>query len=244
MTHWMLLRGLARDSRHWGSFPAMLQDALPAGHRVRTIDLPGTGSRHAERSPSSVPAMVEAARQSYGSQPCMLVALSLGGMVAHAWAAHGVQGCVLINTSMGGLAPLWQRLRPASYPSLLSILRPGQDALQRERKILRLTSQLPVPDAVAEAWAAHARSAPVSRANVLRQLLAAARYRSDGGAPAVPTLLLASTRDRLVSVECSRRLARAWGLPLREHAFAGHDLPLDDPAWVVDAIARWHAARE
>jgi len=24
----------------------------------------------------------------------------------------------------------------------------------------------------------------------------------------------------------------------------GHDLPLDDPEWVVDAIARWHAARE
>jgi pimeloyl-ACP methyl ester carboxylesterase len=245
MINWVLLRGLAREARHWGGFPGQLQAALPQGHRVRLVDLPGNGALCGQRSPASVAELVRAARAAYGSQPCVLVALSLGGMVAHAWAAQdpqGVRGCVLINTSMGSVAPFWQRLRPASYPALLSVLRPGRDALQRERAILRLTSNLPVSEAMAQAWATHARTSPVTRGNFLRQLVAAGRYRSDAGPPAVPTLLLASTHDRLVSVECSRRLAEAWGLPLREHGFAGHDLPLDDPEWVVDAIARWQAA--
>ena len=121
---------------------------------------------------------------------------------------------------------------------------PGRDTLRREEAILRLTSNLPVSQVVAEAWATHARTARVTRGNVVRQLVAAARYSSRIGAPAVPTLLLASTQDRLVSVECSRRLAEVWRLPLREHPFAGHDLPLDDPEWVVEAIAQWHAAQE
>jgi pimeloyl-ACP methyl ester carboxylesterase len=152
-----------------------------------------------------------------------------------------VRGCVLINTSLGGLAPFWQRLRPASYPALLGLLRPGLSALRREQAILRLTSNLPASAAVAAAWAGYAESAPVARGNVLVQLAAAARYRAGTRAPAVPTLLLASRRDRLVSVECSRRMAHAWGVPLREHPDAGHDLPLDDPAWVVAEVTHWYA---
>jgi hypothetical protein len=30
-------------------------------------------------------------------------------------------------------------------------------------------------------------------------------------------------------------------LPLQEHPGAGHDLPLDDPAWLAHAIAGWRA---
>lgn len=248
MTTWVLLRGLARESRHWGGFAAALQARLPPGHTVCSIDLPGTGAFWWQQSPTTVAGLAQAARRQLASRthraPCMLVALSLGGMVAREWALqdpHGVRGCVLINSSLGGLAPFWLRLRPASYPALLGILRPGQSALQRERAILRLTSNLPVSDAVAAAWAACAESAPVSPGNALVQLAAAARYRCGSHAAAVPTLLLASRRDRLVAVECSRRIARAWGVPLREHAQAGHDLPLDDPDWVIAEIRDWFA---
>ena len=77
---------------------------------------------------------------------------------------------------------------------------------------------------------------PVTRANVPRQLLAAARYR----APltlATPTLLLASAQDQLVSVACSQALARYWQCALQIHPTAGHDLPLDDGDWVARQIA-------
>ena len=62
MTTWVLLRGLARESRHWGEFPRLLQQALPAGDEVLALDLPGNGSRWRERTPASVEALAEAAR--------------------------------------------------------------------------------------------------------------------------------------------------------------------------------------
>jgi hypothetical protein len=47
--------------------------------------------------------------------------------------------------------------------------------------------------------------------------------------------------DRLVDPECSRTLARAWQADFIEHPNAGHDLPLDDGAWVAQQIERWSA---
>ncbi|MGZ5183361.1 MAG: alpha/beta fold hydrolase, partial [Ramlibacter sp.] len=78
--------------------------------------------------------------------------------------------------------------------------------------------------------------------NALRQLWAAARYRAPDRPPAVPLLLLASAGDRLVHPSCSARLADRWEVPLRLHPWAGHDLPLDDPAWVLDHVLSWSAA--
>jgi pimeloyl-ACP methyl ester carboxylesterase len=119
---------------------------------------------------------------------------------------------------------------------------PGADALERESRILQLTSNLPVDRAVLQSWADHARTAPVTPSNALRQAVAAGCYRAPRAAPPVPMLLLASRRDRLVDVACSRAIARAWNVPLVEHASAGHDLPLDDPDWTIERILEWRAA--
>jgi pimeloyl-ACP methyl ester carboxylesterase len=249
MTAWVLLRGLGREARHWGNFVTLLQQAVPAGDSVLTLDLPGNGSRWRECSPWSVAAMAESVRAELARRPaahdCVLVALSLGAMAALQWATihpRAVRGCVLINSSMGGLSPLWQRLRPAALLQLLLVARPGATALSREQRILRLTSNRDVDPALAAAWVDYARAAPVSGASMLRQLVAAARYRAPAALPPVPLLLLASQRDRLASVRCSRAMARAWGVPLREHPSAGHDLPLDDPSWVVEQIFAWQLA--
>lgn len=248
MTTWVLLRGLARESRHWGDFPRLLRQALPPGDEVLAPDLPGNGSRWRESTPASVEALAQAARaelQRRGVRPpVVLLALSLGGMVALQWAMRHpaeVAGCVLVNSSLRGLAPPWQRLRPRALAELLCVTLQG-DAHARERRVLRLTSNRPVRDALVDLWAAHARSAPVSRANMLRQLLAAARFRAPPAPPPVPLLLLASTQDRLASVRCSRAMARAWRVPLVEHPAAGHDLGLDDPAWLAQQAAHWAAA--
>ncbi len=250
MTTWVLLRGLAREARHWGEFGEQLRARLPSGDSVRAIDLPGNGIRWAERSPARVAELVASARATLlaaGAQPpFMLVALSLGGMAALHWSAthpDEVAGTVLINSSAGGLSPFWRRLRPRSYPRLLNLLRPGRRAIDREREVIALTSNLPVPDALARVWATHAQTCPVTHANFARQLAAAIRFRPARTPPAVPLLLLASLGDRLVSHQCSRDMARAWGVPLVEHPSAGHDLPLDDPDWVIEAIMRWAPAR-
>lgn len=249
MTTWVLLRGLTREAGHWGGFGATLQAALGDGHRVLALDLPGNGTLNHLRSPASVPALREACRAElrrlgHGG-PCVLVAMSLGAMVALDWAAAcpgELAGCVLINTSLRGLDPPWQRLQPRNYLTLAWLMAPGRSPLEREQAILAMTSrrQAAAGD-VAAAWAAIARLRPVSRGNALRQLVAAARCRVPPQPPATAALLLASAGDQLVSPECSRRLAAAWGWPLRLHPDAGHDLPLDDPAWVLAQIVSWQA---
>jgi pimeloyl-ACP methyl ester carboxylesterase len=242
LTTWVLLRGLAREARHWGRFPGQLAAQVPAGDKVVALDLAGNGQRRHDATPASIEALAQDTRRRLAAlhpPPYLMVAVSLGGMVAVEWAAahpHEVAGCVLINSSLRRFSPPWQRLRPRALAELAATLLPGQGALSRENRILRLTSNFPVDSAIAAAWASYAQAAPVSRANALRQLLAAAAYRAPPRAPQVPMLLLASRRDRLVSVHCSRAVARAWDCALREHPTAGHDLPLDDPQWLIGQL--------
>lgn len=243
---WLLLRGLTREAGHWGDFPRELQAALP-GARILAIDLPGNGKLHRQASPTTIPAMVAAARAELAARgmfgPVHVVAMSLGAMVAVAWAvAHPdeLAGCVLINSSLRGVNPVRQRLQPASWLPLLSVPL-KRTARQREAVILRLTSRRAPPD-VLDAWAGLAGRHPVSTLNALRQLLAAARFQAPAVPPAVPMLVLCGGRDALVSPECSLALARRWDLPVHLHPDAGHDLPLDDGAWVAERIKDWAAS--
>ncbi|MCM2288661.1 MAG: hypothetical protein NDI67_06500 [Sulfuritalea sp.] len=49
-------------------------------------------------------------------------------------------------------------------------------------------------------------------------------------------MVLAAARDALVDRRCSGDLARAWDVPLEINSAAGHDLPLDDEAWLLHRI--------
>ncbi|HSW16560.1 MAG TPA: alpha/beta fold hydrolase [Ramlibacter sp.] len=249
---WVLLRGLARESAHWGDFPSLLAARLGAGHEVITLDLPGNGRWHAQRSPTSVAAMTLACRQQFAALcapaapgALRLVAMSLGAMVALEWARTAPQevaACALVNTSLRAFSPFWRRLQPGNYPSLLCLLAPGMSADRREALVLRMTSAQPGRHVqAARAWTQLARARPVSAANGLRQLIAAASYAGPSRPPDAELLLLCSAGDRLVSPACSRAIAQAWDRPLAEHPWAGHDLPLDDPAWLVERLALWGA---
>jgi pimeloyl-ACP methyl ester carboxylesterase len=91
---------------------------------------------------------------------------------------------------------------------------------------------------VIEQWLQWRRENPVSTRNALSQLLAAARYRAPRKRPLERVLLLAGARDALVDPGCSLQLAAAWGARIAVHPEAGHDLPLDDEAWVLAQIVR------
>lgn len=243
MSTWILLRGLTRESGHWGAFPAQLAAHLPQA-RILPLDLPGNGTRHRERSPLRIGDMLADCRTRLAAQgidgPLHLLAMSLGAMVALAWASeHPEQlaGGVLINASCAGLNPFYRRLRPSGYPALLGVLA-GRDARAREAAILCLTSAR-ADSAVLDEWLALRRHHPVTLLNALRQLTAAARFRLPPRRPAVPLLLLSGARDALVDPRCSATLANCWRLPHLEHPDAGHDLPLDDGDWVAERIAAW-----
>jgi len=242
---WILLRGLTREARHWATFPAGLERALP-GERVVAVDLPGAGVLHRERSPADIEGFVDACRREAArleaQPPFAFVALSLGAMVAVAWAHRypdEVRRCVLLNTSLRPFAPFYRRLRPTRYATVLrAMFASGTRA--REDLVLKMTSgRASARAGVIDLWSDIARERPVTRANALRQLWAAACYRAPASPPRCNVLLLASRADRLVDVRCSRAIARAWQVPLVEHPWAGHDLALDDPQWVVEQVRAW-----
>ncbi|MBZ0331167.1 alpha/beta hydrolase [Halomonas sp. ANAO-440] len=245
-TGWVLLRGLIREARHWEGLPERLADAL--GEPTHALDLPGNGQRWREVSPTDIDGMVEALREQIARDgipgPHRVLAISLGGMVALRWAQRfpdEVECLVLINSSLRGIAPFYQRLRPRQYPRLLLALLLPLSHEQRERLILRMTTRLQddLP-AVAQRHARWQQEAPVSKANLIRQLLAATRgFTPPQTLPGLPTLVLTSKSDQMVSWRCSKRIAERWGWPLELHSKAGHDLPLDAPEWVVERIRRW-----
>jgi len=244
MSPWILLRGLTRESGHWGPFPELLRERL-AGADVIAVDLPGNGRLNTRPSPSRIEAMTHGCREQLGAlgigAPYRLLAMSLGAMVAVDWAHQAPQelgGCVLINTSLRGFSPWHWRLQPANYARLLGLLLARHSAREREAIVLQLTTRL-TDATVIDAWTALREQRPVSAANALRQLLAALRYRPPAAAPVVPLLVLASQRDGLVDPRCSRELAHRWGASIAEHPSAGHDLPLDDGPWVAEQVARW-----
>jgi pimeloyl-ACP methyl ester carboxylesterase len=246
MSTWIFLRGLTREHRHWGDFVEQFQ-AEVTGSRVVALDLPGNGSLYQESSPLCVHQMVRHCRRQLIAlgikPPYHLLAMSLGAMVAVDWSSRYPQEIaakVLINTSMRPFSPFFQRLRPANYGALLKLAFSGASAQASERTVLRITSNLAIDtNKILPYWTSLRRECPVSRANALRQLVAAAGFRAPKTRPLASTLVLASEQDRLVNVECSKALATHWQCALRVHASAGHDLTLDDGPWVAAQVRAW-----
>jgi pimeloyl-ACP methyl ester carboxylesterase len=240
MSAWILLRGLTRETRHWGTLPQRLADAFD-GARVLPVDLPGNGEFARLRSSRRVAEMVgfvrDVAARSGVPGPYRVLAMSLGGMVATDWAQrypHEIESLVLINTSMRPFNRPHERLRPRAWPVLIRIAAHWRDARAAESAIHAMTcnNRHTFADDI-DAWAAIRSSAPVSRINALRQLAAAAAFRAAAQPPACRTLILSSAADGLVNPACSASVAAAWRAPHRQHEAAGHDIPHDDPAWIV-----------
>ncbi|MEP7157195.1 MAG: alpha/beta hydrolase [Betaproteobacteria bacterium] len=249
MNTWILLRGLTREARHWGDFPALFAREIP-GANVVPVDLPGNGRYNHMASPASIETMVEHCRAELARQhllpPHCLFAMSMGAMVAAAWAERypaEIERCVLVNSSFANFNALHQRLRMRAWPALLRIAL-ARDPQRKEARILALTSNRQrTPASLIEEWTGIRKLAPVSAMNTIRQLFAAARFRAPARLP-VPMLLLGSEGDQLVDVASTGEIARRWRCPQALHPDAGHDLSLDDGLWVAMQIRRWLAARE
>jgi pimeloyl-ACP methyl ester carboxylesterase len=246
MTTWILLRGLTRESRHWGSFPGLLSQALD-GVPVICLDLPGNGLRWQESSPLTVAAMADFCHAQLLAlncvRPCRVLAMSLGAMVAVAWAERhpgDLDVAMLINTSMRPFSPFFRRLQPANYGRIFSLLLGSVTAEEIEGAVLDMTTTTrwtpPQREQILADWSRWRRECPVSRRNALRQLLAAAQFRAPLAAPDIDWRVLVSDGDHLVDSRCSRDLVARWDVPLVAHPTAGHDLPLDCPEWVIQQV--------
>lgn len=240
--HFYLIRGLIRESRHWGNFSDFLKAEFP-DCLITYIEIPGAGSLFKENSPLSVNAMVKTMREEYlknktKDEEAVLVAISLGGMIACEWVKNypeDFHSMALINTSFGDVSPLFHRLKFDAIKYLLKV--PLLKGKQKEEWILKLVKNHTHDfEEVLDLWAQIQTDRPVAAKNALRQLFAAATFRLGNFRPAIPVVILGSTNDRMVSVECSRAISKKWNVPLYEHPTGGHDLSADDSKWISEKI--------
>ena len=236
---WVWLRGLARETGHWGGLPRMAE--LATGEKVVTIDLPGMGSKRAADCPLRVGDIVNTLiDETSDLESIKLLGVSLGGLVALHWAAcdHRVKQLVIINAS-SRLNFFFQRLKLPSAWRLLSAFFGNSCIEEQEQRVLEVVSNEPVrARQVVSLWSEIARRRPVTPRQVLRQLALAAfaGIPKKGHLRHCQVKVIASTCDRLVAPICSKRLAEYFGSPLITHPSAGHDLPLDDPDWLLQQI--------
>lgn len=238
---WVLIRGLARESAHWGEFIPQLQQAFPASEII-CVDLPGTGKTIEAASPWSIASITDWARAETNLSPTSrrgFIGLSLGGMVVWDWLKRYPQDAslgVILNTSFADLSPFYDRLSWKQYPKMLKLAF-MRDRRKREKEIIQMVCNCSNQAPILEAWLEIQKKRPVTSSTILRQLVAAAAFRS-GNKPQQPTFVMGSKADQLVSPRCSRRIHQHHHLPIVEHDWAGHDITTDDGEWVAERIRR------
>lgn len=236
---WILLRGLIRGCFHWHVFPEKLQQLRPKD-RIICIDIPGNGDRFKESTPWSIQNIAKDIQQEIHQlkieTPVHLISISMGAMVATKLAETIQQNCTslhLINTSFSNLNPPWHRMRIGAVAGLLPNL---FSIKKREQAILKWTSNQEDINPYIHSWITEAYRTPLTLKNATAQLLGAARYKAPLSAPVKNSFVYGSAQDRLVSHRCSTSLANAWQVPIATHPTAGHDLPLDEPDWLLEKI--------
>jgi pimeloyl-ACP methyl ester carboxylesterase len=212
---------------------------------VVCLDLPGVGTEHGRRSPSRIEGISDDLRRRFRAAVPSgarfgLFSVSLGGMVALDWVRRFPEDfelAVIVNSSAGDLSRPQERLRLETIRLLLGMMREA-DPVARERRLLEIiTNHRGEDEALAQKWGELARSTPVPVSVLRSQLVAAMRFQTPE--PVATRLeFFVSARDRLVDPSCTYRLAERYRSPIQVHPTAGHELPLDDPDWVIDRLSR------
>ncbi|MFG1483896.1 alpha/beta hydrolase [Halobacteriovorax sp. HFRX-2_2] len=241
--NWLLLRGLARDSRHWYEFPEYVEK-MKGTQKVFAIDYLGVGSKNEEKSPLKISDYVEDMRDEWlklkeeNEGPWSVIGISMGGMMALDWCerhADDFEHAVLLNTSTSDSGKIYHRMSIEAMRTFSKLVF-NKDHRERERKALSLTVKMKeLSDDLLDAYAAYFEERPLNRVNFVRQLIAASHYRLPKKIKA-DILLLAGKQDKLANYKCSVEISKRLGATLELHEQAGHDLPIDDPEWIIKKI--------
>lgn len=237
---WVLIRGLGRHSKHWGEFPSLLEKELNCN--TIALNLPGAGNEY-QTTPTSIQKITDLVREKWLQKKSpntkySIMAISLGGMVAMDWSARypdDFENIITINSSTKTGTSFLERIQPEAI-KVISKLFFTDDMRKREESVLRLTVNTAIiNDELIDKWALIATSMNLNRTNFLKQLIAATKFRLPEKINS-SYYVFAAENDRLANVECSRVLAKNFNAKLFIHPTAGHDIPTDDPHWVIENI--------
>lgn len=241
--NWILIRGLLRSQFHWKNFSEILKTELGLDS-VQAVELPGNGLLSHKETPVYIDEVIQNLRSQVKiktSEPFGIIGISLGGMLATAWAQsyqNEVSHLVLINSS-SKLNPFFDRLLPKNYLAILKNIF-FMNSEKTEKFILAVTSN------DKDKWQAHLQENieflklhPIRVSNFIRQLRLAGQV-DFTLIPKAKKLILTSKADKLVNLNCSKKIAKLWNCKIYYHEIAGHDLPLDDPFWVIEKIKNFN----
>ena len=243
----VLLRGLGRTVRHWGTLLDLLGDRL----RVVVLDNRGVGRSSAPLPPydTGVMAMdVASVLDHAGISSAAVFGLSLGGMVAQKFAllcpervSKLVLGCTRAGGGSGRATSRATMLRLAA-----ALAFPEPRALAHTASVILSPEFLAKNPGVVGEWQQIAREQPTRRRGYLGQIAAAVRHDASRelGRLRVPTLVISGDADRMIDVENSRHLAREIpGARLEVLPGAGHDLPLERPRELAALLTEFCSTR-
>jgi len=247
MVNFYLLRGLSRQSAHWGTFPTELLDRFP-NSTVIEMDLPGVGMLNQIKSPTQITHIIDILRQTYYSTGGIniFIASSFAALVAITWVQqekHDFQGLVLISPSLKGICKFTERFKLKSwYDCGVIMLHPSVRV--REKKLLKINmndnhSRVEFLDH----WIRLHHLTPYTTRNVFRQMIAGTRFNLIDEPMDIPMLIAGSKKDKLVASSCFIKLKVKFGADIALHEYAGHALTLDASAWLTDKIYSWKQTR-
>lgn len=240
----VMLRGLGRNIKHWLGF-----DKFAARH-FRTISLDARGLGRTSRAMGTTDTIYDLADDvvrvldELGVEKSNVLGISLGGMVAMAMGIKHparTSSLVVVNSSIAGSGhprltlPAWMLLAravavgPAVYDDLARLLLgPGAGK--------ELTAR------VAREWLKIDQSMKVSPGLVLKQILAASRFRARGDLASItaPTLVLFGKGDQFVPHANSETIAKLIpGARIVGIEGAGHELTIDRPEEALEEIRKF-----
>lgn len=217
---------------------------MKCSENVYALDYLGVGSKNKLASPLKIESYVDDLREDWlklknkHEGPWGVIGISMGGMMALDWSARfedDFEKVVLLNTSTSDTAPIYRRMSVEAMMTFSKLIF-NKNNREREKKALSLTVKMAdLTDELLDAYAQYFEEKPLNRLNFLRQVFAASQYKLPKKIKS-DVLVMAGKNDKLAHYICSVEIAKRLNAPLELHDQAGHDLPIDDPNWIIQKI--------
>jgi 3-oxoadipate enol-lactonase len=240
----LLVRGLARSSRHWLDFGARLAKDF----YVILFDNRGVGRTSTPLPPYTTGDMADdgvAVLDALGIERSHVFGQSLGGMISQEIALrhpHRVRGLVLGCTRGGGRLNTKGPSLSTSWRLVNAIRFPPPEAMRHTARIVISERFYNTNPEVVDAWAAIEEIEPARRRGMVGQFFAAMRHNASQRLPNIqtPTMVMTGDADLLIPAENSLALAKAIpGAELVMIPGAGHDFCAEAPELVCKELGRF-----